>query len=144
MVFKYYASTTTKVVYVDNSKLFENFTMTRELKISAEREFNIMKTNTDSLFNRLQNPQNSGSQKKGLMLQFLQSKENLEKFNENFASDQSLKIWARIKSYSLEFSQENNYDLIIGSEKTNILFASEKIDVTNELLTYINKKYEGI
>ena len=28
--------------------------------------------------------------------------------------------------------------------KSNILFADEDIDVANDLLTYINKKYEGL
>nr|WP_281310768.1 OmpH family outer membrane protein [Flavobacterium flavigenum] len=132
-------------MYVDNIKLFDNFNMTKELKNSGEKEFNLKKTTVDSLYAKLQSPEISPSEKKLLMQQFVQQKEELEQFNQYFAAEQSSKIWARIKSYSSEFSKENKYQLIIGSEsKTNVLFADENIDVTNDLLTYINKKYEGL
>ncbi|MEZ0129133.1 OmpH family outer membrane protein [Flavobacterium sp. LBUM151] len=134
-----------EIVYVDNNELFENFNMTKELKNSGEKEFNLKKAKVDSLYSSLQSPNLSSSDKKLLMQQFIQQKEELEQFNQYFAAEQSSKIWARIKSYSSEFSKENKYQLIIGSEnKTNVLFADEKIDVTNDLLTYINKKYEGL
>ncbi len=75
----------------------------------------------------------------------LQQKEELEQFNQYFAAEQTTKIWARIKSYSSEFSNDKNYQLIIGSDdKQTVLFADEKIDVTDDLLTFLNKKYEGI
>jgi outer membrane protein len=119
--------------------------MTKELKNSGEKEFNLQKTRVDSLYTKLQTPGISPSEKKMIMQQFIQQKEELEQFNQHFATEQSTKIWARIKSYSSEFSKENKYKLIIGSEnKINVLFADENIDVTNELLTYINKKYEGL
>ncbi|WP_317047379.1 OmpH family outer membrane protein [Flavobacterium hydrophilum] len=134
-----------KIVYVDNIKLFDNFNMTKELKNSGEKEFNLKKMAVDSLYTKLQSPEISPSQKKLVMQQFVQQKEELEQFNQYFAAEQSSKIWARIKSYASEFSKENKYQLIIGSEnKINVLFADEKIDVTNDLLTYINKKYEGL
>lgn len=139
-----YTKNSTKTVYVDNNTLFNNFNMTKELKKLGEKEFNIKKSSLDSLYLKLQSSQISASEKKILMQQFVQGKEELDQFNNYFASEQSSKIWARIKSYSSEFSKENKYQLIIGSEnKTNVLFADEDIDVTNDLLTYINKKYEG-
>jgi outer membrane protein len=134
-----------KVVYVDNNKLFNDFYMTKELKRVGEKEFNAKKSNVDFLYKKLQSSEITDSEKKIVMQEFIQSKEELEQFNQIFASEQSSKIWARIKSYSSQFSEENNYQLLIGSEnKSNILFAAEEIDVTNDLLTYINKKYEGL
>lgn len=141
----YIYSKNNKIVYVDNNKLFENFNMTKELKKAGEKEFNIKKVRVDSLYTSLQSPTISSADKKIIMQQFIQQKEELEQFNEYFASEQSSKIWTRIKSYSSEFSKENKYELIIGSEnKINVLYANETIDVTNDLLTYINKKYEGL
>lgn len=136
---------TPKIVYVDNVKLFNDFSMTKELKNSGEKEFNLKKIKVDSLYSKLQYPGLSLSEKKTIMQQFVQHKEELEQFNQYFAAEQSTKIWTRIKSYSLEFSKDKNYQLIIGSDnKQAILFADEEIDVTNDLLTYLNKKYEGI
>lgn len=134
-----------KVVYVDNVKIFNDFNMTKELKLSGEKEFNSRKTYLDSLSSKLQSSEISPQEKKILMQEFIQKKEELEQFNQIFAFEQSTKIWTRIKSYTSEFSKENKYKLIIGSEnKGNVLFADEDIDVTNGLLTYINKKYEGL
>lgn len=141
----YIYSKNSKIVYVDNDKLFESFNMTKELKNVGEKEFNFKKAMVDSLYTSLQSPTLSSTDKKIVMQQFIQQKEELEQFNQYFASEQSSKIWARIKSYSSEFSKENKYQLIIGSEnKINVLYADETIDVTKDLLTYINKKYEGL
>ena len=140
-----YSNFSSKIVYVDNVKIFENFNMTKELKKVGEKEFNLKKIKVDSLYAKLQSLKISPSEKKMVMQQFVQQKDELEQFNQYFAAEQSSKIWARIKSYSSEFSKENKYQLIIGSEnKTNVLFADEDIDVTNNLLMYINKKYEGL
>lgn len=136
---------TPEVIYVDNVKLFDGFYMTKEMKKIGEKEFNTRKMILDSLYSKLQSDSVSEIEKKLMMQQFIKGKEELEQFNQNFAGEESLKIWSRIHSYVDEYSKETNYKLIIGSQnKETVLFASEKIDKTNELLAYINKKYEGI
>lgn len=133
------------IVYVDSAKLFEGFSMTKEMKRVGEKEFNSRKLILDSLYSVLQNSSVSNSQKKKLIQQFIQGKEEFERFNKTFASEQTAKIWSRIKSYTSEFSKDKNYQLVVGSDnKQMVLFADEKIDITNDLLTYLNKKYEGI
>lgn len=134
-----------KIVYVDNNKLFEGFTMTKEMKRVGEKEFNARKIGLDLLYSKLQSQTILEGDKKTIMQQFIRGKEELEQFNQSFATEESSKIWSRIHDYSNEFSKENKYQLIIGSQnKQAVLFADENVDVTNELLTYINKKYEGI
>ncbi|MNE60216.1 Outer membrane protein (OmpH-like) [compost metagenome] len=119
--------------------------MTKEMKRVGEKEFNERKILLDNLYASLQGSSLSVLQKKELMQQFIQGKEELEQFNQTFASEQTQKIWSRIRSYTSEFSKDKNYQLIVGSDnKQMVLFADEKIDVTNDLLTYLNKKYEGI
>lgn len=134
-----------KIVYVDNVKLFDGFYMTREMKQVGEKEFKERKKILDSLYAKLQSNSISEAEKKHLMPQFIQRKEELENFNQKFAGEESLKIWSRIHSYIDNYSKEANYKLIIGSQnKESILFADKEVDKTNELLAYINKKYEGI
>lgn len=133
-----------KIVYVNNSKLFDDFNMTKEMKRVGEREFNVRKNSLDVLYSKLQSQKKSEGEKKMLIQQFIQGKEELEQFNQSFATEETSKIWSRIQGYTSEFSQENKYQLVIGSQnKQSVLYADENIDVTNELLTYINKKYEG-
>lgn len=134
-----------KIVYVNSIQVFDGFAMTKEMKRVGEKEFNSKKLILDNLFSNLQSPKISASQKKELMQQFIQGKEELEQFNQTFVAEQTTQIWSRIKSYTAEFSKDKNYQLVLGSDnKQIVLFADEKIDVTNELLTYLNKKYEGI
>lgn len=134
-----------QIVYVDNNKLFDGFKMTTEMKRIGEKEFNLKKIVLDSLYTKLQSPIISEIEKKTVMQQFIQKKEALQEFNQDFAREESYKIWTRIYSYTIDFSKEKKYQLIIGSEnKRPVLYATESIDVTNELLAYINKKYEGV
>jgi outer membrane protein len=134
-----------EIVYVDNAKLFDGFNMTKEMKHLGEKEFNSRKATVDSLYTKVQSPSLSAADKKIVMQEFIQSKEALEQFNQVFGAEQSTKIWSRIHGYVDSFSKENNYRLIIGSEnKQSVLYANEKVDITNKLLTYINKKYEGL
>jgi outer membrane protein len=119
--------------------------MTKEMKRIGEKEFNARKLSLDSIYLKLQSQTISEENKKIIMQQFIQRKEALEQFNQNFASQESLKIWSRIHDYVDEYSKEKGYQLIVGSEnKRTILFADESIDITNELLLYLNKKYEGL
>jgi outer membrane protein len=133
-----------KVVYVDNVKLFDGFNMTKELKRIGEKQFNARKLQLDSLYVKLQSPAISEKDKKSLMPQFIQGKQELEQFNQNFANTEVTKIWSRIHDYTDEFSKQHSYKLIIGSEnKQAVLFADDDINITGELLSFINKKYEG-
>jgi outer membrane protein len=119
--------------------------MTKEMKKVGEKEFNTRKVILDSLYVKLQSNTISEAEKKAMMPQFIQGKEELEQFNQNFALQETEKIWKRINGYVTEFSSENSYKIIIGSEnKRDVLYANEKVDITNDLIYYLNKKYEGI
>lgn len=129
------------VYYVDNVKLFDGFTMTKQMKSIGEKEFNKKKKGVDSLYTLLQNPTTSNKSTTEI---FIKKREELEKFNQEYAINEVEKIWARINVYSNEFSEEKGYTIVIGSDnKRNVLFASKQIDITNDLLAYMNNKYEG-
>jgi len=131
-------------VVVNNQKLFEGFNMSKEMKRVGEREFQYRKASLDSLYRNLQEPALAAEEKKILLEEFTARKDELDQFSQSFASEESAKIWSRIESYTLDFSKENHYSLILGSEnKRNVLYASEERDITAALLNYINKKYEG-
>jgi outer membrane protein len=144
-IYKEFSNSNKLIVYVDNNKLFDGFYMTKEMKKIGEKEFNARKTILDTLYAKLQSTAISEGDKKAMMSQFIQGKQELEQFNQSFAATEVTKIWSRIHGYTEDFSKENKYQLIVGSDNKNtILFASEKIDITNDLLAYINKKYEGV
>ena len=134
-----------KIVYVDNNTLFEEFRMTKEMRKIGEKEFNIKKATIDTLYLEIQREDLSKETKESMMQEFISKREEFDQFNQSFAMTQSDKIWSRIASYSKEFSKENNYKIIVGSnDKRSVLFADESIDITKQLLAYINKKYVGL
>lgn len=138
------ANNSPKIVFVDNVKLFDGFNMTKELKKRGEQEFNSRKKVLDSLYAALQQEGASEIQKEAITRELIAKKQEFEAFNQQFATEESAKIWSRINGYTSDFSKEKNYDFILGSEnKRSVLFAKETVDITNELIIYVNKKYEG-
>ena len=137
--------TSQEIAYVDNQKLFDEFNMTKEMKRIGEKEFNMRKKELDSLYVIIQSDGLPESDKETLTKTFIEKRENFEAFNQTFAQQESAKIWKRINGYVAEFGNDNNYKIIIGSEtKRDVLFAKESINITPDLITYINKKYEGL
>lgn len=133
------------VVYADNVKLFDGFQMTKEMKRVGEKEFNARKLIVDSLYAETQRADVSEAEKARLVQQFVQNRDQLEQFGQQFASEEAAKIWSRIKSYTETFAAENGYELIVGSdERKTVLYADESVDITPELIHYINTKYEGL
>ena len=135
--------TNEKIVYVDNQKLFDNFQMTTDMKKMGETEFNLKKKEIDSLYLRVQGDLGE-SENESLMKLLISKREEFDYFNQTYASSEAMKIWNRIDSYVLKFSEEKKYKIIIGANsKRDVLYVDEKIDITQELTEYINKKYEG-
>lgn len=130
------------VVYVDNVQLFEGFNMTKEMKKLGEAQFNLQKSKIDSLYSKIQ--KSSSSDKEILMKEYIGLKENLQQFNQQFAYEETQKIWKRLYSYIDEFSSQKKYKLIIGSEKKeDVLYSDEELNITKELINFVNSKYEG-
>jgi outer membrane protein len=133
-----------KIVFVDKTKLFNEFYMTIELKKNGEKEFNTRKIFLDSLYYKLQSTNISASEKKQLMPIFIKNKEELEQFNQNFGIEQNSKILARINDYIEIYAKDKGLELVFTSQnKQSVIYASDKVDKTNEILSFINKKYEG-
>ena len=132
------------IVYINNSKLFEGFIMTKEIKKLGEKEVQIRSKIIDSLQQQLNNPSNK-IPVNILMSQLVQEREALDKFNIEYSSTESQKIWSRISAYAIEFSQERNYKIILGAQpNTNLIYGDKGKEVTSEFLTFINNKYEGL
>ncbi len=134
-----------KIVTVDNLKLFDEFKMTKELKSIGNKEYSSKKKYLDSLYLKLQEQNLDNNIKEVLMKEFVAKRDLFDQFNQSFAAEESDKIWKRIESYSKVYAKEKKYTLMISSENSReVLYADESVDVTNEFLLFINKKYEGL
>lgn len=109
----------------------------------GEKEFSLKKRILDSLYVKLQKdlPQN---EKEVLMKSFIEKRDELDSFNQNFGFQESEKIWKRLLQYSEEYSKQNGYKLVLLSEKgNNFLSGDESLDVTNSFLAFANNRYSG-
>lgn len=142
--FYFYTKSTSRDVYYVNSRiLFEEFKMTRESQKIGNNTLQRLSFLVDSLRTKMNTEPND--QLKSLYLNELLATQNeIENFNTSFVKEEHEKIWSRIKSYTNDYSEAKNQPLIIGSETvSDVLYFDPKIDLTQDLLQYINKRYEG-
>jgi outer membrane protein len=82
--------------------------------------------------------------KSNYLQEIIASQEKIEHFNTYFVKEEHDKIWSRIKSYIKDYSEKENCSMIFGSETvSDVLYYNPEIDITQDLLKYINKRYEG-
>lgn len=130
-----------KILVVDRNKIFEDFKLVREMRKSTQRDFEIQKYKTDSLYKQVALHQGDSA----VMLRFIESRERLDRMANSFPSEKITQIHSRLESYANDFAAEKNCDLILFKEDMGqVLHAAKPIDVTQEFVEYANKKYEGL
>lgn len=132
----------TDIVYVDNIKLFEGFNMTKEMKKKGEIQLQYQKNRLDSIYKTIATlPVNK---QELLSKQFVLERNELEKNTQQYAIQESEKIWKRLNEYIKEYSSNNGYKIVLGStNQQQVLYADSDADITNDLITFVNKRYEG-
>lgn len=131
-------------IYVSSQQVFESFKMTHDVKVIGDKTLDKRNGIIDSLYNELQSPLNSSS-RDIIMQKIIFEKESLEEFNNNFSTQETNKIWARIHSYASDYAVMNNYKFIFGAQPNyNIIHGDKDSDKTEDFLTYINNRYEGL
>lgn len=132
-----------EIIVADSQKLFSEFKMTKETKKTGDLIINKMKFSLDSLYTALNNSK-SATDKSQIVKQIEEERYNSESFNNNYSAEETAKIMARLKSYIKEYAALKKYHVILGSKNDGgVLYADEQKDVTEDLLKYVNKKYEG-
>jgi len=53
-------------------------------------------------------------------------------------------LWKQINQYVSDFGDQYDYDVILGAlGNGSLMYGKEHVDITEEVLTYINKRYQG-
>lgn len=143
-----------QIAYVDNTRLFAEFKGKKDLEARLKSSEGKYKLELDSLQIRLyatnerfQTNQNN----KALQDTLWQLKRLLDEKNEYYKQNLSVQIqqydsqvWKQINQYVKEFGLQQGYDYILGNaESGSLMYTSSKNDITNDVLKFINKKYEG-
>lgn len=139
--------------YVDNRILFEKFLGKKELEVRLNKLANNQKAQLDSLRLNLLATRNQYAATKNKELQellgnqefrFRQLEQEFTSYYEEESQKYTQDVWVQINQYVLEFGKEKDYDFIYGaSGDGGLMYANDEYNLTDEVLNYINLRYEG-
>ncbi|MCD6067949.1 MAG: hypothetical protein K0S33_2775 [Bacteroidetes bacterium] len=144
-----------KIAWVEVNKVYNEFDGKKELDAKFMKAESARKKIIDSLeldlkliFNQLQiSPENK---EKNILFEtkrsyFLNKKQELEEDSENMQANYYEQIVNQINQYAKEYGIEKKYSVILGANGEGaVMYAEEEINVTKDMITYINTKYKGL
>lgn len=156
----FYFKTSTEIAYVDINKLMEGYKRTKIVRTEFEQKSKSLNANIDSLLNDWQREiksyekQRSRMSKKELELkhELLSNKQqqinNYQQAIQKQIEEEDKKgtqiVINDINDYVKSFGNKNGYKIIFGATGSgNIMYASEKKDITTEVLEGLNAEFDS-
>lgn len=134
-----------EVIYVNSDKLLNEFALVKDLKAAEEIRVRPLIMELDSLNSQLNNSQLKTSEdiRKRIEGQYNTKRMNLQRQQEVFLRELNVKVWRRLNSYFKDYEKVKGFKIVVGSSSnTNVLYASDLSDLTDDFLQYSNTKYE--
>ncbi|MCU0423537.1 MAG: OmpH family outer membrane protein [Bacteroidia bacterium] len=134
-----------KVVYVNSEKMFNEFVMTKELKNNLEQTLNTRQNILDSLLALRKTAINYKNMEAAKVFEndYLSKKEMFDEQNQALTLKYDKQIWDRINQYLTDYGRKNGYDFILGkAAEGTILYGNKQHEITEELIQYLNSRYE--
>lgn len=157
MSFLFYQSNSTKKVgYVEVAKLYNEFTLKKELENNLSSILNKRQLILDSLKLQLQMQANYFKKQKspsdGEIREWERVKYEYQTSEKQFSEDNIAlnerymqQVWEQLNQYIKDYGKQNHFDYIHGANGSGtLLYAHEKNDITNELIQYVNERYQGV
>ncbi len=141
-----------KMAYVDLGTVFNEFAMQQELSGQLEQLNNTRQVQLDSLEVNLQrmaslpefNPEAPNTRFLQLRQDYLQRKEQYEQDSQRLVQEYDKQIWTQLNQYLNDFGQKANYSFVFGANgQGSVMFADAELNLTKEVISYINERYEG-
>lgn len=144
-----------KYAYVDVPRVFDEFLMKKELQKKYNNQMAGRKALVDSLGFQLQktaielenNPTPSPKELESFASRRAQYMELVKKFDEEdhqLNSEYDAQIFKQMNQYIRDFGEEKGYTMLFGSMGNgNIMYAEETVDKTDEVIHFLNEKYQG-
>jgi outer membrane protein len=75
---------------------------------------------------------------------FFELKQQFEADNEQLQENYNKQVLTQINQYVKDYAEKNNWDMIFGADGTGaIMYAEGNIEITNDVIVFINTKYKG-
>lgn len=144
-----------KIAFVDTSKVYNEF----KLKIELETEFKKIETARKIVLDSLmidikalskEIELSNGKDKEKVMRfssqkeRFILKQKQFEEDNQALAKKYTDQTWNQLNQYISDYGEEKGYVYILGANGDgNLLYAQKTNNVSDELITYINNRYNG-
>lgn len=136
-----------KRVYVETADVFSGFTMTKEYEKKLDDVKAIRQNVLDSIKLKLQVMSTTDKQSETFEFakkEYLYKQEQFRQENEALTQKYNKEIWTQLNQYINDFGKEKKYEFIFGaSGDGNMLYAGEGLNVTEEMIKYVNETYQG-
>ena len=129
-----------QIVYADAIQLFNGYKYKTDLEKASQASLNRLKAELDSagVIYKV-NPADPRAQQL-MMVKEQQFKQEYDRMNK----DINQKVWERLNPLIQAYGKEHHIDMLIGANGMGtLLYASDKKDMTADLIQYVNKTYEG-
>lgn len=155
----YQVTKKSKIAYVRSADLIYNYEGMKEAQAKQEKKTLELKSNLDTLqvnfqkaisqYNqeypkltkeeKLKREELLGVQQNQLKSYAQTVEETIKKQDDQLTQG----VLNQVNSFVEEYSKKKGYDLVLGTTSSgNILFATESMDITNEVLTALNSQYK--
>jgi outer membrane protein len=142
-----------KTGFIQLGKVYSEFELSKNLNAQFKSTATNRKNYLDSLEFQVKNiyQQASNTNDKQLIETFEQAqrhyqyqKEQIENTVSKLEEQYNDQIWTQINEYVKEYGKEKGYDYIFGAEGSGtIMYSTEAEDLTEEMIQFLNNKYQG-
>ena len=142
-------SSNQSVYYFDYSKVYDEFTLTTELDAKLKQVNAVRVKELDSLQNILYNlaqKELTGDD----LVRFNNRKQHFLILQEKFGQEEQERtmkyhndILLQLESFIEQYRKEKSIDILISESDQTRVFGNPNLDLTQGILTYVNRKYAG-
>ena len=145
----------TKIAYVDIVLLFEKFDLKKELENEYDAIIMLREKEKDSLNSLIlilqqeiiEQGELTKKEEKEFWHRMIIEANNkiaeINKVNEVLTEEYESKIWKHLNAYTQDYASQKKYDIVFGTIGNGSIMAAEnKLDITEELILFANKRYQ--
>ena len=152
----YVKSSLPKTAYMDVKKVYNEFTLKKELESkltnveqtrktildSLELQLKVLSKQLEVLTKRDEQKENIFSAKRE---EYLVKKKQFDEDNQAMTQQYSEQIMKQLNQYVQDYGKTNGYTYIHGADGNgSMMYADDKHNITDEVTKFINEKYKGI
>lgn len=144
-----------KTAHIKLGDVYEDFELKKQLEVKLTKVENARKNILDSLEFQLKSLQikiTETKEKDASLIKmfqlnrdnYLKTSQQFEEDNQRMSEEYNKQIWDRLNQYIKDYGKANNYTYVFGADGSGaIMYGSEGVDITEEIIKYTNDKFKG-